>query len=98
MGCLEQLQMAESVRFAERSANDGNWDTVKECLSVVDDLLRQGKRKTKLNNAASISPPEDLPRQGEVHDRLLEMMFPERRQGRDGAISYLEKLLGKRSS
>ena len=96
MGCLEQLQVAEPVRFAERSTNDGSWDTVRKCLSVPDDRLRQGK--TKLKNAASISPPEDLPRQGEVHDRLREMMFPERRQGRDDAISHLEKLLGKRSS
>ena len=95
MGCLEQLPMAAFVRFAERSANDGNWETVKKCC-VADGRLRQGK--AKLKNAASRSSLEDLPSQGEVHDRLREMMSPELRQGWDDAISYLEKLLGKRSS
>ena len=96
MGCLEQLQMAAFVRFAERSADDGNGDPVKKCWSVADGRLRQGK--AKLKNAASISSLEELPRQGEVHDRQREMMSPELRQGWDDAISYLEKLLGKRSS
>jgi hypothetical protein len=96
MGCLEQLQMAEFVRFAERSANHGNWDTVKKCWSVADGRLRQGK--AKLKNAASLLSLEDRPRQDEVHDRLREMMSPKLRQGWDDAISYLEKCLGKRSS
>jgi hypothetical protein len=96
MGCLEQVQMAEFVRFAERPPNDGNRDTVKKCWSVADGLLRPGRAKRK--NAASISSLEDLPGQGEVHDRMREMMSPELRQGWDDAISYLEKLLGKRSS
>jgi len=34
----------------------------------------------------------------EFPDRLREIMPPELRQGWDDAISYLEKLLGKRSS
>ena len=98
MGSLEQLHMAEFVRFAERSANDGNRDTVNKCGSVADGLWRQGK--AKLKNAASISSSslEDLPRQGEVHDRLRQMMSPELRQVWNDATSCLEKLLGQRSS
>jgi hypothetical protein len=96
MGCLEQLPMAAFVQFAERSANDGNRETVKKCWSVADGRLRQGK--AKLKNAPSISSLEDLPSQSEVHDRLREMMSPELRQGWDDTTSYLEKLLGQRSS
>jgi hypothetical protein len=94
MGCLEQLQVAEFVRFAERSASDGNRDTVKKCLRLADRLLRQGN--AKLENAASGSSLQDLPPQGKV--RLREMMSPELREGGDDAISCLEKLLGKRRS
>ena len=88
--------MAESVRFAERSANDGNLNAVKKCSSVTDGLLRQGN--AKLKNAASISSLEDLPRQGDIHDRLRQMMSPELRQVWDDDTSCLEKLLGQRSS
>jgi len=58
--------------------------------------LRQGN--AKLKNAASISSLEDLPRQGDIHDRLRQMMSPELRQVWDDDTSCLEKLLGQRSS
>jgi hypothetical protein len=96
MGCLEQLEMAEVGRFAERSANHGNWDAVKKCSSVADRRLRQGK--AKLKNPASRSALEDLPPRSEVHERLREMMSPGLRHGWDDAISCLEKLSGRRRS
>jgi hypothetical protein len=92
----EQRPMAGPLRFTERSASDRNRDTVKECLSVADSLLHQGNVKGK--DAVYVSFRDDLPRQGGVPDRLRERILPELGLGWDHAISYLDKLLGKRSS
>jgi hypothetical protein len=91
---LDHLQMMEFKIFTEKAGKNGDWDTVERCLRLADVLLRQGDAAIK--NAIYVTYLEELPRHGEIHDRIRHMMTPELRQGWDDILAYLEELLGKK--
>jgi len=62
----------------------------KKCLLIADKLLRHGD--SDINDAVYVSYLEILPRKGEVHDRLRNMMTRELRKGWDDILDYLSKL------
>jgi hypothetical protein len=89
---LDHLQMMEFMLFTVRACERADWATVEKCLRFADELLRLGDSKIK--NAVYVSYLESLPRKGEVHDRLRQMMTSELRTGWDEILAYLFKLLG----
>jgi hypothetical protein len=89
---LDHLQMMEFMHFTVRACERADWATVEKCLRFADELLRLGDSKIK--NAVYVSYLESLPRKGEVHDRLRQMMTSELRTGWDEILAYLSKLLG----
>ncbi len=89
---LVHLQMMEFRLLTTRACERGNWETVEKCLGLADGLLRLGDSEVK--NAVSVSYLEDLPRKGEIHDRLRTMMTADLNRGWDEILAYLSKLLG----
>lgn len=89
---LVHLQMMEFRILTERACARGDWETVERCLRLADELLRLGDSQIK--NAVYVSYLEDLPRKGEIHDRLRTMMTTDLNSGWDEILAYLSKLLG----
>jgi len=80
----------EFALFTKELCERGEWDTAKKCLLIADKLLRHGD--SDINDAVYVSYLEILPRKGEVHDRLRNMMTRELRKGWDDILDYLSKL------
>ncbi len=78
--------------FTVRACKRKVWATVKRCVRLADEVLRRGD--SYVNNAVYVSYLESLPRKGEVHDRLREMMTSDLRTGWDEILAYLSKLPG----
>lgn len=82
--------MMEFQVLTEKASTAGDWPTVDRCLKLADTLLRNGD--PEIRNAIHVSYLEQLPRVGEVHDRIREMMTPELGQAWDNILSYLSAL------
>lgn len=89
----EHLQMMEFHLLTEKASTAGDWVTVDRCLRLADRLLLGGD--SEIRNALHVSYLEHLPRAGEVHDRIREMMTPELRQAWDNILNYLSTLGGR---
>jgi hypothetical protein len=93
---LEHLQMMEFWLLTEKALNRSDWNTIGKCLRLADNLLEHGNSAIK--NAVYVSYLERFPRNGEVHNRVREMMSPHLRQGWDDILAYLKELLGDTTS
>lgn len=89
---LVDLQMMEFYLVTEKAIKAGDWNTVERCLRLADTLLHDGDGQ--IRNALHVSYLENLPREGDSHDRIREVMTPALRQAWDDILAYLSTLLG----
>jgi hypothetical protein len=87
---LDHLQMMEFGMFTSDAAKRDDWSTVAKCFTLADTLLKRGDSAVK--NLLDVTYLEILPRAGEVHDRLRQMMTPELRQRWNETLDYLRRL------
>jgi hypothetical protein len=90
---LIHLQMMEFIVFTKNAIRAGDWALVKKCMSFADKVFCAGTPVVR--NAISVSYLEELPREGEVRDRLWAIMTPELRKGWDDVLAYLSALLSE---
>jgi hypothetical protein len=89
---LLHLQMMEFHVVTERAIDAGDWTTVEKCLRLADTLLHHGD--AEIRNAIHVSYLEHLPRKGDGHDRIRELMTPDLRKAWDDILAYLSTLHG----
>jgi hypothetical protein len=84
---LPHLQMVEFQLLTEKAIDSGDWRTVERCLRLADTILHDGD--AEIINAIHVSYLESLPREGDSHDRVREMMTPDLRKAWDDILAYL---------
>jgi hypothetical protein len=89
---LLHLQMMEFHLVTEKAINAGDWTIVERCLRLADTLLHDGD--AEIRNAIHVSYLEHLPREGDSHDRIRELMTPDLRKAWDDILAYLSTLRG----
>jgi hypothetical protein len=87
---LFHLQMMEFYVVTETAINARDWATVERCLRLADTFLQDGD--AEIRNAIHISYLENLPREGDDHDRIREVMTPDLRKAWDDIFAYLSTL------
>jgi len=87
---LLHLQMMEFYLVTEKAINARDWATVERCLRLADTLLRDGDGE--IRNAIHVSYLENLPREGDDHDRIRGAMTPDLRKAWDDILAYLSTL------
>jgi len=89
---LLHLQMMEFHLVTEKAINAGDWTTVEKCLRLADTLLHDGD--AEIRNAIRVSYLEHLPREGDKHGRIRELMTPDLRKAWNDLLAYLSTLRG----
>jgi len=89
---LVHLQMMEFHLVTEKALEAVDWTTVERSLQLADTLLRDGN--AEIRNALHVSYLENLPREGDGHDRVRQAMTPALRKAWDDIVAYLSKLHG----
>jgi hypothetical protein len=84
---LLHLQMMEFHLLTEKAIEAGYWETVGRCLRLADTILRDGD--PEIRNAIQVSYLESLPRAGDSHERIREVMTPDLRKAWDDILAYL---------
>jgi hypothetical protein len=87
---LLHLQMMEFYLVTETAINARGWATVERCLRLADTFLHDGD--AEIRNAIHVSYLESLPREGDDHDRIREVMTPDLRKAWDDILAYLSTL------
>ena len=90
---LLHLQMMEFYLVTEKAIKAKDWATVERCLRLADTFLHDGD--AEIRNAIHVSYLENLPREGNDHDRIREAMTPDLRKAWDDILAYLSTLCDK---
>jgi hypothetical protein len=82
--------MMEFNLVTEEAIHAGDWTVVEKCLRLADILLHDGN--AEIRNAIHVSYLEHLPREGNGHDRIREVMSRDLRKAWDDILGYLSTL------